>query len=271
MDPLLLVAVMSNDQLGGSSLNLYESRILREVTGPVIRPGGFDLTDRGLACCRLAPGIRVLDIGCGTGACVDHLRRRHGLKAAGVDISAVLLKEGATTYDGLPLLRGLAEQLPSMDDYFGAVVSECMLSLCPDPQSVLREVRRVLQPGGFLILADIYACKPGHGGWMGRESIHSCLQGAVDRETVERRIADAGLDLELWEDHSPLLKQLAAQLIWTYGSLEAFWSALGRSDTSENLHQGGTACSGRPGYYLAIARKPGKPRCCNIRGESLEL
>jgi arsenite methyltransferase len=258
-----MVVYRSNYRLGGSTLNLYESPILREVTGPVIRPGGFDLTDRGLACCRLAPGIRVLDIGCGTGACVDHLRRRHGLKAAGVDLSAVLLKEGASTYDGLPLLRGMAEQLPAMDDYFGAVVSECMLSLCPVPQSVLREVRRVLQPGGFLILADVYACTPGHGGWMGKDSIHSCLRGAVDRETIVSRVEDAGLDLLLWEDHTPVLKQLAAQLIWTYGSLDAFWSALGRSDTAGNLHQGGTACISRPGYYLAVARKPDKSQCCN--------
>jgi len=241
--------------LGGLTQNLYESPVLRAVTGPVIRPGGFDLTNRALDHCQLPPGTRVLDIGCGAGAVVDYLRHQYGLNAVGVDLSAVLLKEGALNYGGSPLVRARAEQLPAMDDYFGAVVSECMLSLCPDPQSVLREVRRVLQPGGFLILADVYARIPGHGGWMGKESIHSCLQGAVDRVTVERRIADAGLDLELWEDHSPLLKQLAAQLVWTYGSLEAFWSVLGRSDATDNMSQTGNACSSRPGYYLTVARR----------------
>jgi cyclopropane fatty-acyl-phospholipid synthase-like methyltransferase len=48
-------------------MNLYESPVLRAVTGAVIRPGGFALTDRGLARCRLRAGARVLDIGCGAG------------------------------------------------------------------------------------------------------------------------------------------------------------------------------------------------------------
>jgi ubiquinone/menaquinone biosynthesis C-methylase UbiE len=237
------------------TLNLYESPILRAVTGPAIRPGGFDLTDRGLARCQLATGTRVLDIGCGTGACVEHLRSVHGLEAVGVDLSTVLLKEGASKHRGSPLVRGRAEQLPTAANTFGAVVCECMLSLCPNPHGVLGEIQRVLQPGGFLLLADVYARMPGDGGWVD-SVVHSCLQGAVDRGTVERRVADAGLDLELWEDHSPLLKQLAAQLVWTYGSLDAFWFALGRSDAIENMRQGEAVCSNRPGYYLAVACKP---------------
>jgi arsenite methyltransferase len=240
---------------GYFGLNLYESTILRSVTGPVIRPGGFDLTDRGLDFFPLAPGSRVLDVGCGTGACVDHLRTRHGLKAAGVDLSPVLLKDGKLAYPGSPLVRGRAEQLPIPDGAFGAVVCECMLSLCPEPQIVLHEIRRVLQPCGGLILTDIYARVPGDGQWMEEVSVHCCLQGAVDRATVENRVADAGLDLVLWEDHTPLLKRLAAQLVWTYGSLNAFWSALGRSEAIEKRQPAGGACSSRLGYYLAVVRK----------------
>jgi arsenite methyltransferase len=241
--------------LGGLTQNLYESPILRSVTGPVIRPGGFELTDRGLARCNLSAGTRVLDIGCGAGAVVDHLRQQYNLNTFGVDLSAVLLKDGAQNYDGLPLIQGRAEQLPIADETFGAVVCECMLSLCSEPVAVLHEIRRVLRPDSFLILTDVYARVPGDDGWMGKLSVHCCLQGAVDRAAVERRLADAGFDLFFWEDHTPLLKQLAAQLVWTYGSLDAFWSALGRADATEKAHAGGAACSSRPGYYLAIARK----------------
>ncbi|MGD9222784.1 MAG: class I SAM-dependent methyltransferase [Desulfobacteraceae bacterium] len=235
-------------------MNLYESPTLRAVTGPAIRPGGFDLTDRGLARCRLAAGTRVLDIGCGTGACVEHLRRLHGLEAAGVDLSALLLEEGALKHRGLPLIRGRAEQLPATAGTFGAVVCECMLSLCPEPHAVLGEIQRVLQPGGFLLLTDVYDRTPGDGGW--RDSVvYSCLRGTVDRATVERRVAAAGLEVVLWEDHTPLLKQLAAQLVWTFGSMAAFWSALGRSGGAGKMRRGETACSSRPGYFLVVARK----------------
>jgi arsenite methyltransferase len=154
------------------------------------------------------------------------------------------------------LLRGRAEQLPSADGIFGAAVCECMLSLCPDPHAVLREIRRVLRPGGPLILTDVYARGPGDGRRMIKVSVQCCLQGAVNRAAVESRVGEAGFDLDLWEDHTPLLTQLAAQLVWTYGSLDEFWSALGRSDVTQNKQAAKKTCSSRPGYYLAIARKP---------------
>lgn len=237
-------------------LNLYESPILREATGPVIRPGGFDLTDRGLGLCKLKQGARVLDVGCGTGAGVARLWRRHGLRATGLDLSAALLKEGSQTHGGLPLIRGRAEQIPAADNRFGAVLCECVLSLCPHPQRVLGEMRRVLQPGGRLVLTDVYARIAGDSEWQGRVSVRCCLQGAVDRPTVEKRMTAAGFMLELWEDHTALLKQLAARLIWTYGSLDAFWSAAGGACAGGGKDKDGAAVAGHPGYYMVVARKP---------------
>ena len=236
-------------------INLYESPALRKITLPVIRPGGFELTARGLALCRLAPGDRVLDVGCGTGAVVDYLRQQNGLAAMGLDASSVLLEDGARAYGGLPLVRGRAEQLPMIDGCVGAVLCECVLSLCPDPLQVLGEMRRVLMPGGYLVLTDVYARERRTGKGTGRTSVHCCLHGAVDRTTTQDRIAAAGFDLMLWEDHSARLKQLAAELIWSYGSLDAFWTAVAGRDVATAPCGSGAGGSGRPGYYLLVARK----------------
>jgi arsenite methyltransferase len=236
-------------------INLFESSVLRKITLPVIRPGGFELTARGMALCRLAPGERVLDVGCGTGAVVDYLRQQNGLAAMGLDASAVLLEDGAGAYEELPLVRGRAEQLPMVDGCFDAVLSECVLSLCPDPLQVLGEMRRVLKPGGYLVLTDVYARQRQAGKGTGSKGVNCCLHGAVDRATTEDRIAAADFDLLLWEDHSARLKQLAAQLILSYGSLDAFWSAVAGPDAATAPCGSGAGGGGRAGYYLLVARK----------------
>ncbi|MCL5290189.1 MAG: SAM-dependent methyltransferase, partial [Firmicutes bacterium] len=41
-------------------------------TGGTLRPGGFTLTDKAVQYCGFKPGTTVLDLGCGTGATVEH-------------------------------------------------------------------------------------------------------------------------------------------------------------------------------------------------------
>lgn len=237
--------------------NLYESRALRDITGSVIRPGGFRLTDRGLAYCDLAQGARVLDVGCGTGATVHYLRFQHGLCVMGIDRSSALLEDGARSNGGSPLVRGRAEQIPIGDGCVEAVFCECVLSLCSDPIDTLKEVVRVLQVGGYLVLTDVYSPDPSFPAHaVGTSAVGCCLQGAVGRTAVEDRIAAVGCDLLLWEDHSALLKHLAGQLIWTYGSLDAFWSVFAGPDAAGTINsRGGGGCA-QPGYYLLVAQKP---------------
>jgi SAM-dependent methyltransferase len=240
--------------MGPEDVNLYESPLLREFTAPVIRPGGLELTARGLALCRLAPGARILDVGCGTGAAVDYLRRQ-GLAAIGIDFSEVLLEKGSRTYGTTPLVRARAEQLPMGDGCAGAVLCECVLSLCGDPVQVLKEMRRVLKKGGYLVLTDVYSRKVHGAAPTGRPAPRCCLKGAVARSTAQARITHTGFDLLLWEDHSQRLKQLAARLAWSYGSLDAFWSAVDGSAAAVTLHGSGAGECSAPGYYLLVAQK----------------
>lgn len=229
-------------------MDLFESPALRQVTGPAIRPGGLALTERALAVCGLAAGARVLDVGCGGGATVIHLRQCHGLRAVGLDLSRALLAEGRAHAAGPPLVQGRAEALPVRDGHLAAIFCECVLSLLPAPAQALAEWHRALAPGGFLLISDLYARSMGREEKPPTSAARCCLSGAVARETLLARITAAGFMMVRFEDHTPLLKQLAAQLVWAHGSMAAFWSRVG-------IDCSGNGSNGRPGYYLMVGRK----------------
>jgi ubiquinone/menaquinone biosynthesis C-methylase UbiE len=55
--------------------------------------------------------------------------------------------------------RGFAEQLPVPDESIDVVISNGVVNLCPDKVQVMREVRRVLRPGGRFQIGDIIVHK----------------------------------------------------------------------------------------------------------------
>lgn len=231
------------------TVKLYESEALRTVTGPAIRPGGLVLTERAIAFCALRTGAPVLDVGCGTGATAAHLRQAHGLEAIGLDISRELMGAGTALSDRPILIQGRAEVLPFADRRMSAVFGECVLSLMAASEKALAEWHRVLEPGGYLILSDLYD-RTGHdAGRLLPALQRCCLEGAVGRRTLHEHIERAGFDVLLFEDHTPMLKKLVAQLVWAHGSLDAFWSAVGGG--CGKGHAGG----GQLGYYLMVACK----------------
>jgi len=236
-------------------MNLYESPALRAVTGPAIRPGGLTLTARAAKICRLPMGSLVLDLGCGSGATVRHLRQCHGLRAVGVDLSWPLLIEGRREDASIALVQGRAEALPIADGRIAAIFSECVLSLLSDPMALLAEWRRVLAPEGLLVVSDLYTragcCTP----VPASAPSHGCLDGVMPQEALLGLLHAAGFTVMLWEDHTPLLKQLAARLVWEHGSLSAFWEAAGFG-----CGGGRSAAGGKPGYFLMLAAKGGADR-----------
>jgi ubiquinone/menaquinone biosynthesis C-methylase UbiE len=112
---------------------------------------------------RLEPGDRALDLGCGTGTLAAELARR-GVRVVGVDISAPMLAQAAQRVRELGMedqvtLRELgAVDLDTAfeDASFDAVVSTLVFSeLSADEiEYTLGECRRILRPGGRLLVAD---------------------------------------------------------------------------------------------------------------------
>jgi SAM-dependent methyltransferase len=158
----------------------------------------------------LAEGETVLDLGSGAGADVLISARRVGPvgKAIGLDMTDEMVDLAARNaaeagLGNVEFLRGYIEAIPLADASVDVVISNCVLNLSGDKLQVIREVARVLRPGGRFAISDVVAdpdmdeaTRADMRQWTG------CIAGALTREQFERALKDAGLvGVEITETH----------------------------------------------------------------------
>jgi arsenite methyltransferase len=219
----------------------------------VLRPGGLALTARAMSRCALGAGARVLDLGCGTGVTVDHLRRALGLFAIGVDSSRNALAQGSRRCGAVQLVQGAGGDLPIASGSVAAVLAECSLSAMPERERVLAECWRVLASGGRLVITDLYARAPDVAAPL-RALPVACAAGMTTRVELARQLEDQGFRLEVWEDHSLALAEFAARLVMAGGSPRDAWVPPGASAEEEGRITDAVRRA-RPGYFLLVASK----------------
>ncbi|MBV6424563.1 MAG: Ubiquinone/menaquinone biosynthesis C-methyltransferase UbiE [Steroidobacteraceae bacterium] len=100
-------------------------------------------------------GHHVLDVACGTGALTGAAAQRvqPGGTATGLDANDDMLTVARRNGPAIEWRQGRAEQLPFTDEHFDAVVSQFGLMFFEDRTMALREMRRVLRPGGRIAIA----------------------------------------------------------------------------------------------------------------------
>lgn len=150
----------------------------------------------------LSPGEVVLDLGSGGGIDVLLSARRVGPGgfAWGVDMTGEMLalaeeNRRQSGLDNVAFLRGTIEALPLPDASVDVVISNCVINLSVDKAATLREAARVLRPGGRLAVFDVVAAEPLPQAVRAMAAAWAaCVAGALDVETYERLLREAGFE-----------------------------------------------------------------------------
>jgi len=151
----------------------------------------------------LTPGVRVLDLGSGSGTdsfAAAHLVGPTG-QVTGIDMTDAQRAKADRLRAGAAHIRfvdGRLEDLPFDDASFDVVISNGVVNLCPDKTRVFAEATRVLAPGGRLAVADIVATRPLPETVTCNADLWSaCIGGAAPEADYRAAIEAAGLRIDV--------------------------------------------------------------------------
>jgi arsenite methyltransferase len=154
------------------------------------------------ALAQLNPGETVLDLGSGGGIDVLLSARRVGPtgKAYGLDMTEDMLalareNQKKAGVDNVEFLKGEMENIPLSDNSVDVIISNCVINLSADKDSVLREAFRVLKPGGRFAVSDVVVrgdvppqIKRSIELWCG------CVAGALTDVEYKTKLTDLGFE-----------------------------------------------------------------------------
>jgi ubiquinone/menaquinone biosynthesis C-methylase UbiE len=195
-----------NDQKAGARrwfdrrAGSYESGVTSRWRDPVQR--------ESLEALQLGAEDRLLDVGCGTGA-ASRSAASVTASVVGIDLSPEMIRQARELASGLANVHfeiADSEHLPFDDGAFTAVVCSNSFHHYPDPGRAVREMTRVLAPGGRLVLGD--ACsdrtaariadvflrrfEPGHVRLYRSDELGTFVQGAGLSRVELRRLSGGG-------------------------------------------------------------------------------
>jgi ubiquinone/menaquinone biosynthesis C-methylase UbiE len=144
-------------------------------------------------------GLRILDVGCGDAALAVALAQR-GALVTGADVDPIMLAAGraraAASGVAAELIQGDIQALPFADGSFDVVLAVTVLCVVDDAARAVREMGRVLRPGGRLVIGELgrwnlWAAKRRVSGWLGSRVWRSATFRTA--RALKGLVTDAGL------------------------------------------------------------------------------
>jgi SAM-dependent methyltransferase len=153
-----------------------------------------------VAIASLKEGDVVLDLGSGAGFDAFLAAQRVGKsgRVIGVDMTPEMLEKARANaekggYKNVEFRSGEIEELPVEDSSVSVIISNCVINLSPDKESVFKEAFRVLKSGGRLMVSDLVLVKELPAAIKGSvEAYVGCLAGAIKKEEYLAFIRKAG-------------------------------------------------------------------------------
>jgi ubiquinone/menaquinone biosynthesis C-methylase UbiE len=125
--------------------------LIRMLDAAETMPGAATLRARSYEVLRLSTGGTVVDVGCGAGRAVAELAER-GARAIGADLDPAMLAAARSRFPGIDVRAADAADLPLDDGQARGYRADKVYHVLPDPAAALAEARRVLAPGGRIVL-----------------------------------------------------------------------------------------------------------------------
>jgi arsenite methyltransferase len=258
-----MTGALPDDDLKACCTQLYESDAVRWLLDNELHPGGERLTLRLAEVAGVAPGQRVLDVACGSGATARLLARELGCETVGVDLGARAIEQAKRATPAgarASFLLGDAEALPLPDASFDVALSECSLCTFPDKPRAIAEMARVVRAGGRIGIADVTADLDALPAPLRSAAARvACVADARSADAYAALLRDAGCEPLAIEPHDAELRAMADRV---EARLRVARMLVPAGDQRERIREAGALARlaidaiarGSVGYALVTAR-----------------